>query len=121
MRCAFAAALRGDTDAIGQLLADDVRWHAVGDEGGGCQNRDQALAWMGEAIAHGIHVELLDVKALDERRVLVLLQRNPPREGDPNAEAPTPHGQIVTFTDDKVSEIVVYASDEEAVLAAGEH
>lgn len=120
VRGAFAAALRGDTEAIRDLLAEDVRWHAAGDDGGGCQNRAQALVWMGETIARGVHVELLDVRALDDQRVLVLLQRNLRRDGDPTAEPPSPHGQIVTFRDDKVSEIVVYASDEDAVSAAGE-
>jgi ketosteroid isomerase-like protein len=117
VRTAFAAVHRGDIDAISELLAEDVRWYGAGDEGGGCQNREQAIVWIGETIARGVRAEVLDVRALDESRVLVLLQRNLRRDGDPAGEAPAPHGQIVTFRDGKVAEIVVYPSDEEALAA----
>lgn len=119
VRTAFTAVTGGDTDAVAGLLADDVRWHAAGDDGGGCQNRRQAVVWLGETIARGVTAEVLDVRALDEDRVLVLLQRNRRRDGDPTAETPTPHGQIVTFRDGKVTEIVVYSSDNDAIEAAG--
>jgi ketosteroid isomerase-like protein len=120
VRAAFAAAFRGDLDAVRELLAEDVRWYQAGYEGSGCQNRDQAMVWMGETIARGVRAELLDVRALDENRVLVLLERNLRRDGDATAEPPAPHGQIVTFKEGKVTEIVVYPSDNEALDAAGE-
>jgi ketosteroid isomerase-like protein len=120
VRSAFGAALHGDFDAVRQLLAEDVRWYQAGYEGSGCQSRDQALVWMGEAVARGVSAEVLDVRALDENRVLVLLQRNRRRDGDATAEPPVPHGQIVTFRDDKVAEIVVYPSDNDALDAAGD-
>jgi ketosteroid isomerase-like protein len=119
VRNAFAAVLEGDLDPVAGLLADDVRWHAAGDDGGGCQNRDQAMVWIGETIARGVRAEVLAVRALDDDRVLVLLQRNLRRDGDPSAETPAPHGQIVTFRDGKVTEIVVYPSDDDAIDAAG--
>jgi ketosteroid isomerase-like protein len=119
VREAFAAALRGEIEGVSELLAEDVRWHAAGDEGGGCQNREQALVWLGEAISRGVHAELLDVRALDQDRVLVLLQRNLRRDGDPAGTQPSPHGQIVTFRGGKVAEIVIYPSDEEALSAVG--
>ena len=119
VRNAFAAALRGDIDAVSGLLADDVRWHgAGGDPSWGCTSRQEALVWIGETIARGVRVEVLDVRALDENRVLVLLQRNERRDGDPDAELPSPHGQIVTFRGDKVSEILVYPSEDDALGAA---
>jgi uncharacterized protein len=118
VRNAFTAGLAGDIDAVAAVLAEDVRWHAAGDDGGGCQNRDQAIVWLGETIARGVRAEVLDVRALDANRVLVLLQRNLRRDGDPTAQTPTPHGQIVTFRDGKVVEIVVYASDDDAIEAS---
>ena len=68
---------------------------------------------MRQAVASGASAELLEVRRLDEDRVLVLLRRMPDGDGDPPA-----HGQIVRFRGDQVSEIVVYASDEDAVKAA---
>ena len=114
VRGAFAAATRGDFAALREVLADDVRWHAAGDDGGGCQNRREALAWMERTVASGVSAEVFDVRALDEHRVLTLLQRHP-GEG----ELPPPHGQIVHFRDEKVSEIVVYPTQEAAIEAAG--
>ncbi|MBV8429745.1 MAG: nuclear transport factor 2 family protein [Solirubrobacterales bacterium] len=119
VREGFAAALAGDFDAISGVLAEDVRWYgAGGDPSEGCTSRDQALVWIGETVARGIRAEILDVRALDDDRVLVLLQRNTRRDGDPAGEAPSPHGQIVTFRGDRVSEIVVYPSQDAALDAA---
>lgn len=117
VRDAFGAALRGDIDSVSELLAEDVKWHGAGDDGGGCQSRAEALVWMGETIARGIRAEVLDVRAVDEDRVLVLLQRNERRDGDPNGELPSPHGQVVIFRGDKVAEIVVYPGEGEAIDA----
>lgn len=114
VRSAFACALRGDLGAVSRLLAEDVRWHAAGFETGGCQNRDQALEWMRQALALGRAVEVVDVRAMDEERVLVLLQRTPQEED----EVPDPHGQIVRFRGDEIAEIIVYPSPEDAVKAA---
>ncbi len=119
IRNAFAAAQRGDFDALSKVLADDVRWHgAGGDASWGCTNRQEALAWIGEAVARGVRAKVLDVRELDENRVLVLLQRSAGGEGDLRGESPPPHGQIVTFRGDEVSEILVYPSDDAAVEAA---
>jgi hypothetical protein len=113
VRRGFAAAARGDLPPIYELLAPDVRWHAVGDDTGGCQNRDQALAWMSDAISRGINVELVDVRPLDETRVHVLLRR---RSTEPTA--PPPHREIVTFRGDQVVEMIVYPTADEALRAS---
>ena len=98
-----------------ELLDADVRWHGAGDADGGCQNREQAMVWMTEAIRQGITVELIDARAIDESRVLVLLHRRP---DPPNSDPPAPHGQLLSFRDGKVVEMVVYPTAEEAVAAA---
>jgi hypothetical protein len=84
VRRAWEAALAGDVDAVAGLLAEGVRWHAAGDADGGCQNRTQALRWMRAAIERGAAARVLELRELDERRVLVVLER---------AGAPEPHAQ----------------------------
>jgi len=119
VRDGFGAVARGDVDAISAMLAPDVRWHGAGDDHGGCQNREQALHWMTAAIDRGIRVQLLEARALKNDRVLVLLQRSVPREGDPSGEPPSPHGQILTLRDGKITEMVAYPTAEEAAGAGG--
>lgn len=119
VRRGFDAAARGDIDAISGLLADDVRWHGAGDDQEGCHNRRQALQFMRRALAEGINVELLDAREARPDRVLVILQRNLPREADASGERPEPHGEILTFRDGKITEMVVYPTAQEAVSAAG--
>jgi ketosteroid isomerase-like protein len=118
VRCGFEAAGRGDVDLVADLLAPDVYWGAPprGAEGG-CQNRTQTLRWMREAISRGLRVELLDARALPDGRVLALLQRTVPDERE--TELPPPHGQILSFRDGKIAEMLVYPTAEEAIRAAG--
>jgi ketosteroid isomerase-like protein len=49
-RRGYEAALRGDLEAIREMLDPDVKWHG-GDPSppSACQNREQALHFMGEA------------------------------------------------------------------------
>ena len=116
VRCGFEAASRGDVDAIAEMLAPDVRWHGAGDDTGGCQNRKQALRWMREAIERGVAVELLDARELSGDRVALVLRRQP-SSGD--LEPPRPHGEIISFRDGLITEMVVYPTVEEALAAAG--
>jgi ketosteroid isomerase-like protein len=99
VRRAWEAALRDDLDTVAGLLAEDVRWHAVGDTDGGCQNRAQALRWMRATIERGAAARVLELRELDEHRVLVVLER---------AGAPEPHAQVVTIREGKIADIVVY-------------
>ncbi|HEY1590291.1 MAG TPA: nuclear transport factor 2 family protein [Solirubrobacteraceae bacterium] len=116
VRGGFEAASRGDVDAIAGMLAPDVRWHGAGDDTGGCQNRKQALRWMREAIERGVAVELLDARELSGDRVALVLRRRPSSD-DP--EPPRPHGEIISFRDGLITEMVVYPTVEEALAAAG--
>lgn len=115
VRNGFEAASRGDIAAVAALLDDDVYWGADG--GGGCENRQQALRWMREGIARGVHVDLLEARELSDGRVLLLLQRTTPHEGE--AEPPDPHAQILSFRGGKISQMLVYPTAEEARSAAG--
>jgi ketosteroid isomerase-like protein len=115
VRNGFEAASRGDVTAVAELLDDNVYWGADG--GGGCENRQQTLRWMREGIARGVHVDLLDARELSDGRVVLLLQRTTPHDGE--AELPDPHGQIISFRDGKITQMLVYPTAEEALSAAG--
>jgi ketosteroid isomerase-like protein len=115
VRRGWDAASRGDFEAVSEMLAPGVRWHGAGDATGGCQNRQETLEFMREAISRGIRVTLLEARDLGAGRVLALLQRNLPHEGDPSGQRPQPHAEILTVRDGKIAEMVVYQSAEEAL------
>ena len=114
-RRGFAAAVRGDFAAIGELLDPEVKWHG-GDPAaiGSCQNRDQALRFMRRSeFMRGGGFELVDVVDAGDRVVVIL---RPPPEG---AEPAAPVANLTTFRDGKVVEMVDYPSPQAALAAAG--
>jgi ketosteroid isomerase-like protein len=114
-RRGFAAALRGDLAAIGDLLDPEVSWHG-GDPSaaGSCHNRDQALRFMRQSeVIRGGRFELVDVVGAGDK-VIVIMRR--PSEGTELAE---PVANLATFRDGKVIEIVHYPNVAEALAAAG--
>ena len=115
-RRGFAAALRGDLDTVGALLAPDVRWHG-GDPAspGACRNRVEALAFMRRPDAmRGGRVELADVVDAADDRVVVIM-----RAPSGAAEPAPPVANVTTFRDGKVVEIVHYADAGDALAAVG--
>ena len=106
-RRGFEAAMRGDLSAIVALLAQDVKWHG-GDPASGCQNRDEALQFVREAIDNGIEPELVDVIDAGDQVVVVLQP----------AGADEPRANLTTFRDGKVVEMVAFESPAEALAAA---
>jgi ketosteroid isomerase-like protein len=110
VRRGFDAALRGDLDAIGELLDSEVRRHG-GDPAaaGACHNRREALAVMRRSeVIRGGRFELVDVIGAGEKVVVVM---RPPGGG---AVA-----NVATFRDGKVVEMVHYADPADALAAAG--
>ena len=104
----FAAALRGDLDAIAELLAPDVRWHG-GDPSapGACTNRDQALEFMRRSDALGTgRLELVDVVGSGDRVAVIM---RPPGGGTV--------ANVTTFRDGKVIEMVHYPNPDDALAA----
>src|SRR4051794_21500160 len=112
VRRGFEAALRGDLDVIGALLADDVKWHG-GDVTSGCQNRGEALRVMHQAKARLADVELVDVVGGGDKVVVII---RPPSQGD---EPAAPVANLTTFRDGKGIEMVHYPSPDDALTAAG--
>ena len=112
-RQGFAAIARGDYDAIAAFLDPDVKWHG-GNPQDGCQNREQALAWIrsrpqrvGEPMP-----ELIDVVEAGDR-VVVIMQPHP-SAADP---APRRTANLTRFRDGRAVEMVHY-DDAAAALEA---
>jgi ketosteroid isomerase-like protein len=104
-RQGFAAVMRGEYDAIAEMLAPGVRWHGGDpDAPGACHNSEEALAFMRRARPMA---ELVDVVDAGDRVVVVL--RAP---GDERL-----HANVTTFRDGKVVEMVHYADAAEALAA----
>jgi ketosteroid isomerase-like protein len=113
-RRGYEAVVRGDLEAIRDLLDPDVKWHA-GDPTaeGTCQNRDQALTFMRQArtrAAMGEPVELIDAGD----KVVVIMRR---RADDGVATELV--ANLTTFRDGKVVEMVHYPEPDDALAAAG--
>ena len=117
LRTAWEAFARGNIDAVMQVLDPHVRWHGAGDDehNDGCRNRDEALAFIRQALTDGVTAEAFDFRDAGDR-VVILLQTHQPHTW---GEQPGPHGEVVTVRDGKVVEIVVYPTVDEALAAAG--
>ncbi|HKN95184.1 MAG TPA: nuclear transport factor 2 family protein [Thermoleophilaceae bacterium] len=106
-RRGFEAAMRGDLDPIENLLDPNVKWHG-GDPASGCQNKEEALNFMRQALENGFAAELVDVIDAGNQVIVVLKPAN----------APEPRANLTTFRDGKVVEMVAFESPEDAQLAA---
>jgi ketosteroid isomerase-like protein len=113
-RRGYEAALRGDLDAIGELLDTEVKWHG-GDPSapGACHNREQALEFMRKARSRRRVGELIDVIDAGDKVAVIM---RPPSEGGEQAAL---SANLTTFRDGKVMEMVHYAKPEDALAAAG--
>lgn len=114
VRRGFEAVARRNLQAVSQVLDPDVQWHASEDEENeaGCHNRDEVLAVIRGTVEQGVSIELLEVRDLGDR-VLVVLQTS---GGDEEA---SPHGELVTVRDGKVTEMLAYSTVEDAVAGTG--
>jgi len=109
-RRGFEAALRGDLDAIAELLDPNVRWHGGDpDAAGSCQNRNQALDFMRRSdVIRGGRFELVDVVDAGDKVVVIM---RPPSASEPVAN-------VATFRDGKVVEMVHFPNVDDALAAA---
>ncbi|HZE04542.1 MAG TPA: nuclear transport factor 2 family protein [Solirubrobacteraceae bacterium] len=111
-RRGYAALASGNVAAIREMLDPEVKWHGGVPEDG-CQNRDEALAFIQRDDRPRLP-QLVDVIDAGEDRVVVILQ--PPARG---GETPPLRANVTTFRDGRVAEMVAYESPEEACAAAG--
>jgi ketosteroid isomerase-like protein len=112
-RRGYEAAVRGDLDFIGGLLAPDVVWHG-GDPNdvGACHDREEALHFMRQAFARGGVGELVDVIDAGDR--VVVIMQPPSTAGRQVALI----ANLSTFRDGKVIEMVHYPDPDDALAAA---
>ena len=112
-RRGYGAIMRGDLDAIRELLDPDVKWHG-GDPANGCQNHKQALHWMRQARQRrgSSPAELVDV--IDAGDKIVVIMRRTGEDGEPELVA-----NLTTFRDGKVVEMVHFPNPDDARAAAG--
>jgi ketosteroid isomerase-like protein len=117
LRRAWQAFGRGDVAAAAATLHPAVRWYPATDPDaeGGCQNRDEATAFLRRAIADGLTAELLDVREAGDRLVAVVDTHAPPEWERPAH----PHAEIVTVRDGLITEMVIYPDVPSALAAAG--
>ena len=115
VRKGYEAVMRGDLDAVRDILDPDVKWHA-GDPNAeyACHDRQQAVAfmrqnWVRRGAPPGEVVELRDAGD----KVVVIIRRTDD-EGEPELVA-----NLTTFRDGKVVEMVHYANPDDALAAAG--
>jgi ketosteroid isomerase-like protein len=112
-RRGYESILRGDLDAVSELLAEDVKWHGGDpDAEGACRNRTEALAFMGNARRRGVG-RLVDVIDAGDRVVVIIEPRLP------NGDAAPVRANITTFRNGKVVEMIAYETPDAALEAAG--
>jgi ketosteroid isomerase-like protein len=113
-KAGYAAVLRGDLEALAELLHADVRWHGGDpDATGACRSRGEALEFIRRARERGGLGELVELIDAGERLVAIIRPRH--GGGDPSALT----ANVTTFRDGKVVEIVHYPNPDDALTAAG--
>ena len=106
------------TSAATDALDPRVRWYGAGAEepNDACHSRDEALAFIRQAVADGVTAEAVDFKDAGDRVVVLVQTNHPPEWG----EQPEPHGEVVSLRDGRVVEMVVYPTVDEALAAGGQ-
>jgi ketosteroid isomerase-like protein len=114
VRRGFEAALKGDLDAIADMLDPDVKWHAGDQEAEyACHSRNEALAFMRQRrFMQSGRPELVDV--IDAGDKVLLITRRDGEDGKRELVA-----NLTTFRDGKVVEMVHYPNPDDARAAAG--
>ena len=112
-RRGYEAIMRGDLDAIGELLDPDVKWHG-GNPSDGCQNRKQTLRWMREGLTRRGTPPAELIEIVDAGDKIVAIMRRTGENGEPELIA-----NLTTFRDGKVIEMVHYPNPADALAAAG--
>jgi len=84
LRRGWEAFARGDVEAATDVLHPQVRWYGAGAEApdDGCHSRDEALAFIRQALADGVTAEAFDFRDAGDR-VVVLVQTRPRRPRSP--------------------------------------
>jgi ketosteroid isomerase-like protein len=121
-RRGYEAVMRGDLDALAEVLAPNLTWHWWEHGPWDCHSREEALAVIRERLSQNAIGDLREVSDLGGGRVLVVTGLRPDSEISP-ADLGLPEGHdetanIVTIRDGRVIAMHDYRTRAEAVEAA---
>jgi ketosteroid isomerase-like protein len=107
----------GDLKAIGDLLAPDARWGALGGpHDSDCRNRDQILAWWGRARAAGVRAVVTELTAGPGT---LLVELDVIRPSEAGQDATGKRWQVLTVRGDLITDIRGYDDRATAADRAG--
>jgi hypothetical protein len=123
-RRGYEALMRGDVDAIFELLARDLSWQGWEPGEGDCHSREEAMTVISERLDQRAIGELKEVIPIDEERIIVVIRWNPDSELT-YSELGLPEGQdetanLVTIRESKVVQMRDYKTKAEALAAVSE-
>jgi ketosteroid isomerase-like protein/catechol 2,3-dioxygenase-like lactoylglutathione lyase family enzyme len=122
-RAGYEALIRGDIDAVRELMAPDLTWSAPVPGPGDCLNRREAIAMLEERRSAGAIGELKDVVRVDDDRVMVVLgrARSTFDAGEPG-RSPDRHEVIslLAFREGRVVSMHDYPSRDAAIAGGAE-
>jgi ketosteroid isomerase-like protein len=117
----YEAVMRGELEALEDLLAPDLTWHWWEHGPWDCHSREEALAVIRERVAQRAIGELKEVTEIDPGRVLVVTRMRPDSEiGSEDLGLPPGHTEtanVITFRDGKVVAMHDYRTRAEALAA----
>ena len=120
-RQGYQALMRGDVDAIYQLLAPDLSWQGWEPGDGDCHSRAEAVAVIKERLHERTIGELEEIIDIDDERIVVVTRGNPDfAQRYAELGLPEGHDQIaspVTIRESKVFQIRDYKTKAEALAA----
>jgi ketosteroid isomerase-like protein len=126
-RNGYEALMRGELEALEDLMAPDLSWHWSEHGPWDCHSRDEALAVIRERMGQRAIGELREVSEVEPDRVVVVMRMRPDSEiGPEDLELPPGHfetANLVTFRNGKVVAMHDYRTKAEAMesLKQGEH
>lgn len=116
LRRGYAAFARGDLDTVGELFADDIRWHVPGNAplSGDYEGKEQIFGFfarLGELSGGTFRLEIHDLLANDEHAVALVKARA--ERADKTLDANVV--QVWHVRDGTVTEFWAHPYDQEAV------
>jgi hypothetical protein len=123
-RDGYEAVMRGELDALEELLAPDITWHWWERGPWDCHSREEAIAVIRERIGQRAIGELLEVTEVHPGTVLVVTRMRPDSEIGPEDLGLAPGhletANVVTFRDGNVIAMHDYRTKAEALAAIRE-
>jgi ketosteroid isomerase-like protein len=123
-RSGYKALIRGDVDAVFELLAPDLSWQGWDPGAGDCNSRKDAMSVIKERLHERAIGQVEEIIDIDDERIIVVTRGNPDFE-QRFAELGLPEGHdqiasLVTIREGKVVQMRDYKSKAEALAAVGE-